>query len=116
LVWDRTIAPLARWCAHPTRRERDPDALDLRAFVPTTPEDSPAPTGVSPDELQAAQAEAATWRALAEEREAYAHRVEAAWRELGATLAERDAARAGWERAPWRTAFRQTMTKWKMEN
>lgn len=107
LVWERTIAPLARWCANPTRRVRDADTLDLAALLPTT--------GGATQELEAARAEAASWQALAEEREAYAHRVEAAWRELGAALATRDAMRAGWEQAPWRAAFRQTVTKLKMK-
>lgn len=102
LTWDRTVAPLARWCATPTRRTRDTQALDLAALLPPTPT---TPT----TELAAAQAEAAHWRTLAEEREAYARHVETAWQERGAALAAASPAAAGWRRSPWRSAFRQTL-------
>lgn len=101
LTWDRTLAPLARWCAAPTRRAQGSQALDLAALLPSAPA---APT----TELAAARAEAARWRALAEERETYARHVEAAWQERGAALAAGEFASAGWRRAPWRSAFRQT--------
>jgi hypothetical protein len=109
LTWERTIAPLAAWCAHPIRRDRDPEGLDLAVLLPTV--------DAALGEARATRAEAASWQVLAEEREAYAHRVEAAWRELGEELAARDATLSEWERAPWRAAFWQTFgRKSKMKN
>lgn len=100
LTWDRTVAPLARWCREPTRRERQPQALDFAALQPPQTADTAA--------LAAAHDEAAHWRSLAEEREVYARHVEAAWQERGEALASRDAADAAWRGSPWRAAWRQT--------
>ncbi len=96
LTWDRTIAPLAAFCAAPTRRQ--PGPLNPRAFVPDLVR-----------QLADTTTELASNVAAAEERRAYAERVEAAWREQGAQLTARDAALGDWRRAPWRTAARQTL-------
>jgi glycosyltransferase involved in cell wall biosynthesis len=115
LTWDRTVAPLVDLCAHATRRDRAPDSLDLNALLPATV--AQASTAGARADVEAARAETASWRALAEERETYARRVEAAWRELGAELAARDAILAGWERAPWHAAFHRTLgRKWSRKD
>lgn len=101
LTWDRTIAPLAAWCAHATRRVRRPDALTIEALVPARADETAA--------LATAQGTSASWQRLAEEREAYAHRVEAAWQERGAALAASANALATYQRAPWRAALRHTL-------
>lgn len=105
LTWDRTVAPLARWCAHPTRRPRHPDALDVGALLPARDK---ADHALAASQVAASREEVATWRGVAEERETYARQVEAAWRERGEALTARDAEAARWQRAPWRAALRQT--------
>lgn len=100
LTWDRTITPLARWCAHPTRRVRHSDALNISALAPDQ--------ATAEHALLAAQEESATWRGVAEERETYARQVEAAWQERGEALAARAAEVATWQGAPWRTALRHS--------
>jgi len=101
LTWDRTIAPLAAWCAHATRRVRRPDALTIEALVPARADETAA--------LATAQGTSASWQRLAEEREAYALTVEAAWQERGAALAASANALATYQRAPWRAALRHTL-------
>ena len=96
LTWDRTIAPLAAFCVAPTRRQSGP--LSPRAFVPELVQ-----------QLADTTTELASNVAAAEDRRAYAEQVEAAWREQGEQLTECDAALSGWQRAPWRTAARQTL-------
>jgi hypothetical protein len=100
LTWDRTVAPLAAWCAKPTRRERATQTVDLAALIP----DLVA-------ELAEARAAATRWRGVAEEREQYARHVEAAWRERGEALAASEGQVAAWRDTPWRTALRQTMSR-----
>jgi glycosyltransferase involved in cell wall biosynthesis len=101
LTWDRTVAPLAAWCAQGGRRTRRPDALSVEALVPGRAEADAA--------LATARETSANWQRLAEEREDYAHRVEAAWQERGAALAASTDALAAYRRAPWRAALRHTL-------
>jgi glycosyltransferase involved in cell wall biosynthesis len=96
LAWDRTIAPLAAFCAAPTRRQRG--ALSPRALVPDLVQ-----------ELSDTRTELANTRIATDERRDYAAHVEAAWAEQGARLTERDAALAAWRRRPWLMAARQTV-------
>jgi glycosyltransferase involved in cell wall biosynthesis len=96
LAWDRTIAPLAGFCAAPTRRQ--PGPLSPRAFVPDLLQ-----------LLEETQIELASNIALAEDRRTYARQLEASWAEQGTHLATLDAALAGWRRNPWRAAVRQTL-------
>ena len=100
LTWDRTVAPLAAWCAQATRRERHPGALSVEALLPARAQEEAA--------LAAAQEAGAAWQRLAEEREAYALTVEAAWQERAAALASSEAALARQRHAPWRAALRHT--------
>lgn len=96
LAWDRTIAPLAAFCAAPTRRQ--PGSLSPRALVPELVQ-----------ALSDTQIELANTRHAADARRDYATRVEAAWAEQGARLTERNAALAAWRQEPWRMAARQTV-------
>ena len=96
LAWDRTIAPLAAFCAAPTRRQSGP--LGPRALVPELVQ-----------ALNDTRTELANTRVAADDRRDYAARVEAAWAEQGARLTERDTALAAWRRQPWRMAVRQTV-------
>jgi hypothetical protein len=96
LAWNRTIAPLAAFCAAPTRRQRGP--LTPRALVPDLVQ-----------QLTETTTELASNVAAAEERRRHAERTEAAWREQGSHLAAIDAALTGWQRQPWRNAARQTV-------
>ncbi len=100
LTWDRTVAPLAAWCAQATGRERHPGALSVEALLPARAQEDAA--------LMAAQEAGAAWRRLAEEREAYALTVELAWQQRGAALASSEAALAAQRHAPWRAALRHT--------
>ncbi len=97
LAWDRTIAPLAAFCAAPTRRQSGP--LGPRALVPELVQ-----------ALTDTRTELANTRIAADDRRDYAARVEAAWAEQGARLTERDTALAAWRRQPWRMAARQMIT------
>ncbi len=97
LTWDRTIAPLATFCAAPTRRQ--PGPLGPRSLVPDLVQT-----------LTATRTELANTRIAADDRRDYAARVEAAWAAQGEQLAERDAALTAWQRQPWRMAARQTLT------
>ncbi len=96
LTWDRTIAPLTAFCAAPTRRQ--PGPLSPRALVPELVQ-----------RLAETTIELASNVAAAEDRRAYAERVEAAWRDQGSQLAALDATLGDWRRHPWRTAARQTL-------
>lgn len=96
LAWDRTIAPLAAFCAAPTRRA--PGLLGPRALVPDLVQ-----------QLAETQIELANTRIAAEDRRTYAAQVETAWAEQGARLATSDAALAAWRRHPWHAATRQTL-------
>jgi glycosyltransferase involved in cell wall biosynthesis len=96
LAWDRTIAPLAAFCAAPTRRQ--PGPLGPRALVPELVQT-----------LTDTRTELANTRIAADDRRDYAARVEAAWAEQGARLTERDTMLAAWRRRPWRMAARQTL-------
>ena len=100
LTWDRTVAPLAAWCVHATRRVRRTDALSVEALLPERAREGAA--------LAAAQEASAEWQRLAEEREAYALTVEAAWQERGAALSASADALTAYQRAPWRAALRHT--------
>ncbi|HEY8597953.1 MAG TPA: glycosyltransferase, partial [Thermomicrobiales bacterium] len=95
LTWERTIAPLAAFCAAPTRRQ--PGPLSPRAFVPDLIQ-----------QLADTTTELASNVTAAEDRRAYAERVEAAWHEQGERLAALDATLGEWRRAPWRAAARRT--------
>jgi len=96
LTWERTIAPLAAFCAAPTRRQ--PGPLNPRAFVPDLVQ-----------QFAEMSIELASNVAAAEDRRTYAEQVEAAWNEQGERLAALDATLNGWRRAPWRSAARQTL-------
>ncbi|HEX5502065.1 MAG TPA: glycosyltransferase family 4 protein, partial [Thermomicrobiales bacterium] len=96
LTWDRTITPLAAWCAAPTRR----------APGPLSPASLVLDLVRRAEFLEGRNAELA---GQAEERGAYAARVERAWAEQGARLADLDAALARRRAAPWRAALRQTL-------
>ncbi len=96
LAWNRTIAPLATFCAAPTRRQ--PGLLGPRALVPELVQ-----------ALTDTRTELANIRIAAADRRDYAARVETAWVEQGARLTERDAALAAWHRQPWRMAAQQTL-------
>lgn len=100
LTWDRTVAPLAAWCAQATRRPRRSDALSVEALLPARTQEATA--------LAAAQEASAEWQRLAEERETYARQVEAAWQERGEALSASTDALATYQRAPWRAALRHT--------
>jgi len=100
LTWDRTVAPLAAWCAQATRRAHRPDALSVEALLPARAQDDAA--------LAAAQEASVGWQRLAEEREAYALTVEAAWAERGAALSASADALAAYQRTPWRAALCHT--------
>ena len=101
LTWDRTVAPLARWCQEPTCRTRDSQALDFAALQP--------PQNDISTELATAQAAAAHRQAVATEREAYARHVEAAWRERGEALAAHEATDVARQSSPWRSALQQKL-------
>ncbi len=102
LTWDRTIAPLAAWCASPTRRARPAEGFALAALPLVA-----VAAGEAGARLAAARDEVARWRALAEERESYALHVEAAWQGLSEAQVAREAATLAHERAPWRAAWRR---------
>ncbi len=99
LTWGRTIAPLARWCAAPTRSA--PGALGLATVASGLPDAGPAATSL--------RGQIDRLHDLAVEREAYALRLEAAWAEQGARLAMLDGALGDCRRSPWRAALRQTL-------
>ena len=92
LAWDRTVAPLAAWCAAPTRRSGR--ALDL--------------TLLDTADLAWLRKERDRALALAAERATYAATVEATWRDQSARLTTLDATFAAHQRHPWRSALRQT--------
>jgi hypothetical protein len=94
LAWDRTIAPLAAWCAAPTRRPAR--ALDL--------------TLIDSSDLAWVHEERDRALALADERATYATSLESAWHEQGAQLHTLATAHAAQQRHPWRTALRQTLS------
>ncbi len=91
LAWDRTIAPLAAWCAAPTRRTTR--ALDL--------------TLIDSTDLAWLREERARALALTAERATYAVSVERAWHEQGNHLHTINATLAAYRRHPWRAALRQ---------
>ncbi|HET8626928.1 MAG TPA: glycosyltransferase [Thermomicrobiales bacterium] len=103
LTWDRTVAPLAAWCAAPTRRA--PGPLGPITLVPELARRA--------EYLEGRNAELEGQVAA---RGAYAARVERAWAEQGAR-AEELAGRAAALDAdltrrrarPWRTALGQTL-------
>lgn len=101
LTWDRTIAPLAAWCAVPTRRVRGPLIFDYL-------EDMRREVRQVRDLLSGAEDERARALLLASERAEYAKQLETAWREQGTRLTALDTALATWRAAPWRGALRQT--------
>ncbi len=103
LTWNQTIAPLARWCAVPSRRQPAPNTLTLADLLPAQAEQAAL--------LTAAQAETRHWQEVAEEREAYAQHLEAAWQEQGQVLATQAAALARWQARPWQTAWQQRFGK-----
>lgn len=96
LAWDRTVAPLAAFCAHPSRRRRG--VLSPRALVPDLVREAEGLRG------QVGQRDAE----IARLRD-YIARLEREWAEKGWLLAGRDAELAAWRRAPWRRALRQTL-------
>lgn len=100
LTWDRTIVPLAHWCAAPTRRDRAVQTVDLAALTPDLVRD-----------LAEAREEATRWHQVAEERKQYARHVESAWQERGEVLSANEHEAAEWRRAPWRAALRQTFSR-----
>lgn len=93
LAWDRTIAPLAAWCAAPTRRADR--ALDL--------------TLLDSGDLAWLREERDRALALAAERAEYAAGVEAAWGAQGEQLRALEAALDGRRRRPWRAAIGEAM-------
>ncbi|MFN8536631.1 MAG: glycosyltransferase family 4 protein [Thermomicrobiales bacterium] len=93
LAWDRTIAPLAAWCANPTRRPTR--ALDM--------------TLIDSVDLAWVNEERDRALALAAEREAYSANLETAWNEQGAQLRALETTLATTQHYPWRTAIRQTL-------
>lgn len=96
LTWDRTVGPLAAWCAAPTRRAAGPLA----------------PETLAPDlvrERRAALERVEQLTAALAERGAYVGRLEAAWAEQGERLAALDAELLPWRRSPWRRAAAQTL-------
>ena len=92
LAWDRTIAPLAAWCAAPTRRTTR--ALDL--------------TLLDTADLAWLREERDRALTLAAERAAYATTVETTWRDQAAHLTTLNTTLAAHRRHPWRSALRQT--------
>ncbi len=95
LAWDRTIGPLAEFCAAPSKRR--PGPLTPRALVPDFARDANLET-----EVALRDAEIARLRA-------YAARLEADWRAKGAYAGELEGELAEWRRAPWRRALRQAL-------
>lgn len=95
LAWDRTIAPLAAWCANPTRRPAR--ALDL--------------TLIDSSDLDWVHEERDRALKLAQERGTYAAGLEKAWHEQGEQLRALDAALAERRRHLWRAALRQLLGK-----
>jgi hypothetical protein len=93
LAWDRAIAPLAAWCASPTRRPAR--ALDM--------------TLIDSGDLAWIHEERDRALSLAEERAAYAVGVEGAWNEQGAQLRALETALTANQRHPWRAALRRTL-------
>jgi hypothetical protein len=122
LAWDRTIAPLAAWCANPTRRDAagalSPEALvpDLRDQVRSLEAEAvqfrhdragmEAGLDALRRDREALHGEVRRNQELADERAAYAQSLETAWQEqhgaLNAVLA-----------APWRTAVQQTLRRFR---
>lgn len=93
LAWDRTIVPLAAWCANPTRRLTR--ALDL--------------TLIDSADLAWVRKERDRALALAAEREAYSAKLETAWNEQGAQLRALTSTLSEKTQHPWRVAIRQTL-------
>lgn len=124
LAWDRTIAPLAAWCANPTRRTAQ-SALGPEALVPELRErarsleaevrqfhqdragyeDGLAALRRDREELHR---EVRRNQELAEERAVYAQSLEAAWHEQSDALNDL-------RRSPWRAALRQTARRFQGE-
>ncbi|HEX5505618.1 MAG TPA: hypothetical protein VFW96_23575, partial [Thermomicrobiales bacterium] len=94
LAWDRTIAPLAAFCAAPTKRAAGPLAAAM--FVPDAARD--------PAEDAARAAELAALRE-------HAARVTAEWEAKNRHIAQLEAELARWHRRPWRRALRQTLAR-----
>lgn len=93
LAWDRTIAPLAAWCANPTHRPAR--ALNL--------------TLIDSTDLAWVREERDRALALAAERGTYAASVESAWDEQGMRMRTLEDALAERQRHPWRAAIRQAL-------
>ncbi len=96
LTWERTIGPLAAFCAAPTRRQAG--TLSPRVLVPDLVR-----------ELADTATELAKTRILAADRATYAHQIEATWATQGDQLATLDATLNRWQRQPWRAALRQAV-------
>ncbi len=97
LTWDRTITPLATFCAAPTRRTTGP--LSPLTLVPELV-----------TQLAQLQVELHNTQIAADERQAYAQQVEQAWHEQGRQLATQEQQLANWRQQPWRSAANQTLS------
>jgi hypothetical protein len=104
LTWDKTIAPLAAWCAAPSRREPGPFTPEILLLDYERLQELHR-------RLAGAEAELARAKVLAETRKAYAEQVESAWTAQSAQLAALDRDVAAWRAVPWRTALRQTFRR-----
>lgn len=94
LAWDRTIGPLAGFCA--TASKRQPGRLSPEAFVPTLR-----------DQNAALARQLAERDAEIERLRAYAARLEGEWRLKNDRIAAQESELAAWRRAPWRRALAQ---------
>jgi hypothetical protein len=94
LAWDRTIAPLAAWCAAPARRPAR--ALDM--------------TLIDSTDLAWVHEERDRALALAAERATYAASLESSWANQSDQLHTLATVHAAQQRHPWRTALRQTLS------
>lgn len=103
LAWDRTIGPLAAFCAAPSKRQ--PGPLTPEALVP--------------DLAQQVQA-LAVQRASADHEVAglrtYARTLEEEWQGKSAYATELEGTLAQWQRHPWRRALRQSLARLRIGN
>ncbi|MGN6697562.1 MAG: glycosyltransferase [Thermomicrobiales bacterium] len=104
LTWDKTIAPLAAWCAVPSRRQ--PGEFTPAMLLPDYERQQELLQRLAGTEDELARA-----KTLAETRKEYAGQVEAAWNAQGEQLAALDRDLAAWRAAPFRSALRHTLSR-----
>lgn len=98
LAWDRTIGPLAAFCAAPTRRR--PGPLTPRALVPALVQ-----------EREELAIEIGLRDAKYEHLHAYTATLEQEWRAKSEHASALEAELAAWRRAPWRRVLAQAVKR-----